>query len=166
MHVVYSETLVSRLLLLLLPVAVCASDPKLNEEFRVKTFGGAISQNTPDAQRSTQTGSEWTPSLMMPPIAAAAAVCVPVSLLAVTLITLLLWSELALYLQVDTVNHLYVDVSRGEKMKINFDVTFPRIPCSSTNPMRRRAAHSSASRSDVSSSISALCAICLCCAQC
>ena len=31
---------------------------------------------------------------------------------------------------VQTVDRLSVDVSRGEKLQINFDVTFPHIPCS------------------------------------
>ena len=75
-------------------VRVC-TDPKLNEEFKVKTFGGAI-----------------------------------VSVIAVCVICLLFVSELRLFLSVDTVDHLYVDVSRGEKLRINFDVTFPYIPCS------------------------------------
>jgi len=69
--------------------------PKLNEDFRVKTFGGAI-----------------------------------ISLTAIVLILLLFFSELSLYLSVETVDHLVVDVSRGEKLRINFDITFPHIPCS------------------------------------
>ena len=73
---------------------VCA-DPKLNEEFKVKTFGGAV-----------------------------------VSVIAVVAICVLFVGELRLFLSVDTVDHLYVDVSRGEKLRINFDVTFPFIPCS------------------------------------
>ena len=71
------------------------ADPKLNEEFKVKTFGGAV-----------------------------------VSVCAVVLILLLFLSELRLFLSVDTVDHLFVDVSRGEKLRIHFDVTFPHIPCS------------------------------------
>ena len=77
-------------------VRVCVlSDPKLNEEFKVKTFGGAV-----------------------------------VSVIAVVCICVLFVGELRLFLSVDTVDHLYVDVSRGEKLRINFDVTFPFIPCS------------------------------------
>ena len=53
-----------------------------------------------------------------------------VSVCALVLIVLLLISELRLFLAVETVDHLYVDVSRGEKLRINFDVTFPHIPCS------------------------------------
>ena len=53
-----------------------------------------------------------------------------VSVIAVVVIVVLFVSELRLFLSVDTVDHLYVDVSRGEKLRINFDVTFPYIPCS------------------------------------
>ena len=53
-----------------------------------------------------------------------------VSVLAVIVIVILFVSELRLFLSVDTVDHLYVDVSRGEKLRINFDVTLPYIPCS------------------------------------
>ena len=56
--------------------------------------------------------------------------CGVVSVCALVLIVLLLISELRLFLAVETVDHLYVDVSRGEKLRINFDVTFPHIPCS------------------------------------
>ncbi len=69
--------------------------PKLNEEFKVKTAGGAI-----------------------------------VSLIAIVLIIALFIAELNYFLTIETVDHLYVDVSRGEKVRINFDVTFPSIPCS------------------------------------
>lgn len=53
-----------------------------------------------------------------------------VSLVSLTLIVLLFVSELSLYLSVETVDHLFVDVSTGEKLRINFDVTFAHIPCS------------------------------------
>lgn len=53
-----------------------------------------------------------------------------VSLVAISLILLLFFSELSIYLQTETVDHLLVDVSRGEKLRINFDITFPHIPCS------------------------------------
>jgi len=69
--------------------------PKLNDEFKVKTFGGAI-----------------------------------ISLVSISLILVLFFSELSLYLQVETHDHLLVDTTRGEKMRINFDVEFPHIPCS------------------------------------
>ena len=52
------------------------------------------------------------------------------SVCAVLVICLLFVSELRLYLSVETVDHLYVDVSRGEKLRINFDMSFPHIPCS------------------------------------
>jgi len=52
-----------------------------------------------------------------------------ISLAALTIILLLFFSELSIYLTTETVDHLFVDVSRGEKLRINFDVTFPHIPC-------------------------------------
>jgi hypothetical protein len=51
---------------------------------------------------------------------------------AIGLILLLFVTELSLYMQVETSDRLFVDISRGEKLRINFDVTFPHIPCSST----------------------------------
>lgn len=43
---------------------------------------------------------------------------------------LLFFSELGLYLHTVTETKLVVDTSRGEKLHINFDVTFPSISCS------------------------------------
>jgi len=45
------------------------------------------------------------------------------------IITLLFLSEFRLYLQTVTTTKLVVDTSRGGKLRINFDVTFPNIPC-------------------------------------
>ncbi|CAL5434387.1 unnamed protein product [Camellia sinensis] len=45
-------------------------------------------------------------------------------------ILLLFFSELRLYLHTVTETKLVVDTSRGETLHINFDVTFPSIPCS------------------------------------
>lgn len=53
-----------------------------------------------------------------------------VSILAIIIIIILFTTELSYYLQTETVDHLYVDISRGEKVRINFDVIFPYIPCS------------------------------------
>ncbi|KAK4747866.1 hypothetical protein SAY87_014452 [Trapa incisa] len=48
-----------------------------------------------------------------------------------SLLTLFLFfSEFRLYLHTVTDTQLLVDTSRGEKLHINFDVTFPSIPCS------------------------------------
>lgn len=44
-------------------------------------------------------------------------------------ITLLFLSEFRLYLHTVTDTKLLVDTSRGGKLRINFDVTFPAIPC-------------------------------------
>ncbi|XP_075640947.1 uncharacterized protein LOC142612693 isoform X2 [Castanea sativa] len=43
---------------------------------------------------------------------------------------LLFFSELRLYLHAVTDTTLVVDTSRGETLRINFDVTFPALPCS------------------------------------
>ncbi|XP_073315920.1 uncharacterized protein [Primulina huaijiensis] len=43
---------------------------------------------------------------------------------------LLFISELRLYFHTATETNLVVDTSRGERLRINFDVTFPAFPCS------------------------------------
>ncbi|VAI06183.1 unnamed protein product [Triticum turgidum subsp. durum] len=45
-------------------------------------------------------------------------------------ILLLFFSEIRLYLYAATESKLTVDTSRGERLHINFDVTFPALPCS------------------------------------
>ncbi|KAH7524422.1 hypothetical protein FEM48_Zijuj06G0117500 [Ziziphus jujuba var. spinosa] len=51
--------------------------------------------------------------------------------LASSIVMLLLFlSELRLYLHAVTETKLLVDTSRGETLRINFDVTFPALPCS------------------------------------
>ena len=42
------------------------------------------------------------------------------------MILLLFFSELSLFMRTETLDHLEVDVSRGEKLRIHFDVTFPQ----------------------------------------
>lgn len=120
------------LLLWLDPVPAPLTDPKLNDEFKVKTFGGAISQWTrSDTQDSNaMRGTDWRHwtrhTDTSAPCVFALLLCfvVPsVSLLALSLILLLFFSELSIYLQTETVDHLLVDVSRGEKLRINFDIT-------------------------------------------
>lgn len=53
-----------------------------------------------------------------------------ITLVSSLLMLLLFFSEFRLYLHTVTETKLLVDTSRGEKLKINFDVTFPAIPCS------------------------------------
>ncbi|XP_022136391.1 endoplasmic reticulum-Golgi intermediate compartment protein 3-like [Momordica charantia] len=51
--------------------------------------------------------------------------------IASSIIMLLLFiSELRLYVHTVTETKLVVDTSRGEQLRINFDVTFPALPCS------------------------------------
>ena len=44
--------------------------------------------------------------------------------------TILFFGELSLYLTTNTVHEMSVDTSRGEKLHINLNVTFPSMPCS------------------------------------
>ncbi|KAL6043020.1 Endoplasmic reticulum-Golgi intermediate compartment protein 3 [Balamuthia mandrillaris] len=53
-----------------------------------------------------------------------------VSIISGLIIAWLFISELSLYLAVDVSPQLYVDVSRGEKLQINLDITFPKLACS------------------------------------
>jgi endoplasmic reticulum-Golgi intermediate compartment protein 3 len=53
----------------------------------------------------------------------------PVTLLSSVLIVLLLVSEFSLYWAVTTRTELVVDVTRDQKMRINFNITFPRLSC-------------------------------------
>lgn len=53
-----------------------------------------------------------------------------ITLVASFLMALLFFSELRLYLAPQTTHELVVDTSRGAHIDINFDVTFPKMPCS------------------------------------
>lgn len=56
-----------------------------------------------------------------------------VSIVAGLFIAWLFISEFLYYLQIETHPQLLVDTTRGEKLRINFDVTFPKLPCSFLN---------------------------------
>eukprot|EP01121_Diplochlamys_sp_Union-15-3_P022610 TRINITY_DN968_c0_g1_i5.p1 TRINITY_DN968_c0_g1~~TRINITY_DN968_c0_g1_i5.p1 ORF type:complete len:390 (+),score=53.16 TRINITY_DN968_c0_g1_i5:46-1215(+) len=53
-----------------------------------------------------------------------------VSIISGIFIVWLFISEFAYYLRTDVNPELFVDTTRGEKLRINFDVTFPNMPCS------------------------------------
>mmetsp|Transcript_23393 Transcript_23393/g.55734 ORF Transcript_23393/g.55734 Transcript_23393/m.55734 type:complete len:388 (-) Transcript_23393:252-1415(-) len=53
-----------------------------------------------------------------------------VSILGIITIILLVFGELSIYLKVNTEHQLSVDASRGDKLPINFNITFHRMPCS------------------------------------
>ncbi|XP_044478384.1 endoplasmic reticulum-Golgi intermediate compartment protein 3-like [Mangifera indica] len=53
-----------------------------------------------------------------------------ITLVSSVVMFLLFFSELRLYLHAATETKLVVDTSRGETLHINFDVTFPALPCS------------------------------------
>eukprot|EP00696_Hemimastix_kukwesjijk_P001971 gnl/Hemi2/12403_TR4235_c0_g1_i1.p1 gnl/Hemi2/12403_TR4235_c0_g1~~gnl/Hemi2/12403_TR4235_c0_g1_i1.p1 ORF type:complete len:401 (+),score=170.66 gnl/Hemi2/12403_TR4235_c0_g1_i1:81-1283(+) len=51
------------------------------------------------------------------------------SLVAIAFMLLLFCSELSIYWTTDTRDHLVVDTLRQAKLRINFNVTFPALPC-------------------------------------
>ncbi|GIL75562.1 hypothetical protein Vretimale_15170 [Volvox reticuliferus] len=53
-----------------------------------------------------------------------------ITIVASVVMVLLFLSELRLYLTTKSVHELSVDVGRGEKIQIHFDLTFPKVPCS------------------------------------
>lgn len=53
-----------------------------------------------------------------------------ITLISSLVILFLFFSEFRLYMHAVTETKLLVDTSRGETLRINFDVTFPAIPCS------------------------------------
>ncbi|ONK74014.1 uncharacterized protein A4U43_C03F1910 [Asparagus officinalis] len=56
-----------------------------------------------------------------------------ITLVSSVVMFLLFISELRLYLHAATETKLVVDTSRGERLRINFDVTFPALACSMLN---------------------------------
>ena len=56
-----------------------------------------------------------------------------VSVVSVAVILLLVISEFRAYLTPTVVDHLYVDTTRTERIKINLNITFPSMPCSGLN---------------------------------
>lgn len=52
-----------------------------------------------------------------------------VSIIAGIVIIILFYSEMSIYTTVNKIDHLNVDLSTGEKLRINFDIFFPHIPC-------------------------------------
>ncbi|GJW22481.1 endoplasmic reticulum-Golgi intermediate compartment protein 3-like protein [Tanacetum coccineum] len=53
-----------------------------------------------------------------------------ITLISSVFMLLLFFSELRLYLHSVTETKLIVDTSRGERLRINFDIVFPALPCS------------------------------------
>jgi len=52
-----------------------------------------------------------------------------VSVVSLSIIFLLVISEFYAYLTPTTTDHLYVDTSRGERIRVNLNLTFPNMPC-------------------------------------
>lgn len=57
-----------------------------------------------------------------------------VTIVSSIVIAILLLSELSLYMGISTKTELVVDVTRDQKMRINFNLTFPRVSCHGTTP--------------------------------
>jgi hypothetical protein len=56
-----------------------------------------------------------------------------VSIISVCSILLLIFSELRAYMTSVTTDHLYVDTTHGERIRINVNITFPNMPCAGLN---------------------------------
>ena len=56
-----------------------------------------------------------------------------VSLLTLLVSLVLFIAELRFYLGVEVVEHMEVDSLRGQRMRVNFDVTFPRLSCAAVS---------------------------------
>jgi len=56
-----------------------------------------------------------------------------VSIVSCSVIALLVLSELRAYFTPVTTDHLYVDTTRGQRIRININVSFPSMPCAGLN---------------------------------
>ena len=52
-----------------------------------------------------------------------------VSILSCSVIFMLIVSEFRAFMSPTTADHLYVDTGRGERIRINVNITFPNMPC-------------------------------------
>lgn len=65
-----------------------------------------------------------------------------VSVVSICVIFLLVFSELRSYLTPVVTDHLYVDTTRGERIHINVNITFPSMPCAGLKCVYTAAASS------------------------
>lgn len=52
-----------------------------------------------------------------------------ISIVATIVMSILFLSEFMTFMTTEIVDHLVVDTTRGEPLRINFDITFPHLPC-------------------------------------
>jgi hypothetical protein len=84
--------------------------PKLSEEYKVRTASGAASKK------------KFFKYEMLK--------FFKVSIAAILIMAMLFISELSFYLTAHKTEHLVVDLTMEDKIQINFDFSFDRVPCS------------------------------------
>lgn len=90
--------------------------PKIDKEFSIRTVGGAACKCLIIKFRTFS--SRGINCFLL-----------SVTFLSGTIITILIYSELMTYLTPVVTDELFVDSTRGQKLKINLDFYIPRISC-------------------------------------
>lgn len=94
--------------------------PKTLEDFRIKTFGGAAGKEILLFQLKVFTYNKIIIIIIF---------LFLVTITSVTIMILLFLMELNEFLKTEISEQIFVDTSRGSKLKINLDVIIPSISC-------------------------------------